>query len=252
MKLVITSDTPLKALPTQASEIEKRNFPEGTIPLAAGQEFELLGYEPFEGAPVSESDDHIYVQLKEPVSGFNERRGFVYGMHCKVEGTEPDNDPTDRPAIRAATPKISVPGIRNPVPINQAIYRGSNFTWAEFTKGGSRVPVSSTVTHRIVKIAHYLDDIRNFLGDRPITITSGYRDPISNRSVGGARDSRHMYGDAVDFCIDGLNLVDAFYKLKRYHKLGGLAVGNGFIHVDLRPGAAARWTYRGGPQVSLW
>ncbi|PZO18524.1 MAG: hypothetical protein DCF25_09655 [Leptolyngbya foveolarum] len=66
-------------------------------------------------------------------------------------------------------------------------------------------------------------------GDRAIHITSGYRDSYSNRSVGGARDSRHIYGGgAVDFWVEGLELVDVFYQLKKYHPKGGLAVGSGF------------------------
>lgn len=97
-----------------------------------------------------------------------------------------------------------------------------------------------------------MDGDRSFFGDRTIHITSGYRDSYSNRSVGGARNSCHIYGDAVAFWVKGLELVDVFYQLKKYHPRGGLAIGSGFVHIDLRPGAAARWTYAGGPEVSLW
>lgn len=105
---------------------------------------------------------------------------------------------------------------------------------------------------RIVKLAKYMDEVRDHLGGKPTRVTSGYRDPVSNRYIGGARDSRHMYGDAVDFWVEGLDVVDVFYKLKSYHPTGGLAVGNGFVHLDLRPGSPARWLYPGGPRVSLW
>jgi hypothetical protein len=152
-------------------------------------------------------------------------------------------------------PKIFVPGISRPIGIYEPIYfepKPSNFSWAELTKGGARIPVDATVTQRIVKLAKYLDEVRAFLGNQPMRVTSGYRDPVSNREVGGARDSRHMYGDAVDFWIEGQDVVDTFNRLKNYHTKGGLAVGNGFVHIDLRPGAPARWTYPGGPQVSLW
>ena len=184
-------------------------------------------------------------------------RWFIAGAHAKVEGTQPTNNPKDvalgpvevaQPASYGRT--ISIPGISRPVGILEPIYfepSKSNFTWAEFTKGGARIPVDATVTMRIVKLAKYMDEVREFLGGRPIHITSGYRDPASNRSVGGAFDSRHMYGDAVDFWVDGMDVVETFQKLKRFHPGGGLAPGNGFIHLDLRPGAAARWTYPGGP-----
>lgn len=191
-------------------------------------------------------------------------RWFIYGLHAKVEGTEPNNNPhQDKPTPEPAKPKkapdfgptISIPGISRPVGIYEPIYFQpgvSNFTWAEFTKGGKRIPVDATVTQRIVKICKYLDEVRTFLGNRRMRITSGYCDPVSNRAVGGARNSRHMYGDAVDFWVEGMDVVDVFYKLKSYHPKGGLAVGSGFVHLDLRPGAPARWAYPGGPSVNLW
>ena len=128
----------------------------------------------------------------------------------------------------------------------------SNFSWSEMTKGGTRIPVSEIITQRIVKLCKYMDKVRAYLGDKPIIVTSAYRDPVFNRSVKGASDSRHMYGDAIDFYVHGMDVVDTFYKLKEYHLKGGLAVGNGFVHLDMRPGSPARWTYPRGPKVKLW
>lgn len=250
MKLKITEHTFLKAFPLQSTA--QAEIPNSLVTVSAGEEFEIKSAAPYEGAPSSGSGDHVYVQLANPPKDSDQLRWFVYGPHAKVEGTEPDNNPQDRIAVRNAGPKISIPGISALVGVDQPIYAGSNFTWAELTKGGSRVPVNATVTGRIVQIARYLDKVREFLGNQPIRVTSGYRDPKSNRNVGGARDSRHMYGDAVDFWVEGMNVVDTFYKLKQYHTNGGLAVGNGFVHLDLRPGAPARWTYGGGPRVDLW
>lgn len=275
MKVLITTDTYLKALPTQASKLRDKNIPNQLVNVKAGTALDIVDHAPYEGVQDSTADDHVFVQLKQPIQGYEGIRWFIYGLHAQVEGTDPDNNPKEEevPALTATDdsssiattkgieqpkdygPKVAIPGISRPVGIHEPIYfepTPCNFTWAEFTKGGSRIPVNATVTHRIVKLAKYMDGVRSFLGDRPIHITSGYRDPYSNRRVGGARDSRHMYGDAVDFWVEGLDLVDVFYRLKSYHPRGGLAVGSGFVHIDLRPGAAARWTYRGGPQVSLW
>ena len=271
MKVLITTDTYLKALPTQASKLRDKNLPNQLVNVKAGTSLDIVDHAPYEGIQDSTADDHVFIQLKQPIKGYEGIRWFIYGLHAQVEGTEPDNNPKEEPedADRAIAPiepsdkqqpvdygrKISIPGISRLVGVNEPVYfepTHCNFTWAEFTKGGSRIPVNATVTQRIVKLAKYMDGVRSFLGDRPIHITSGYRDPYSNRRVGGARNSRHMYGDAVDFWVEGLDLVDVFYRLKKYHSRGGLAVGSGFIHIDLRPGAAARWTYRGGPQVSLW
>ena len=256
MKLIIAKGTYLKCMPAQSDALKAANIKDGLIKVRKGQSFDIESYSLIDGEPGT-ADDHLYVRLEKPLKTSDERNWFVYGLDCKVEGTEPSNDPQDEPAkgVRDYGPQIEVPGISRIVGIHEPIYlepQRSNFTWSELTKGGARIPVDAGVTARVVKLAKYMDGVRAFLGHRPIRVTSGYRDPISNRYVGGARDSRHMYGDAVDFWVEGMDVVDVFYKLKSYHPNGGLAVGNGFVHLDLRPGAPARWTYPGGPSVSLW
>jgi len=44
-----------------------------------------------------------------------------------------------------------------------------------------------------------MEQVRRLLGDRVITVSSGYRSPELNRAVGGARTSAHLTGHAVDF-----------------------------------------------------
>ncbi|MBW8812523.1 MAG: hypothetical protein JF588_03770 [Caulobacterales bacterium] len=44
-----------------------------------------------------------------------------------------------------------------------------------------------------------LEEVRRLLGDRVISVSSGYRCPQLNRAVGGARASAHLTGHAVDF-----------------------------------------------------
>jgi zinc D-Ala-D-Ala carboxypeptidase len=44
-----------------------------------------------------------------------------------------------------------------------------------------------------------MEDVRRRLGDRVISVSSGYRCPALNRAVGGSRTSAHLTGDAVDF-----------------------------------------------------
>lgn len=252
MKLQITRDTVLKALPGQSTDLALRGIANSVAKVKEGTTLDIAGYAPYEGAPNSDGDDHVYVELTDSIDSTGESRWFVYGMHCKIEGTEPDNDPNDEEPVRLSGPTIRVPGISVPVGLTQPIYQGSNFAWYELTKNGQRIPINATVTQRIVKIVRHMDELREFLDDRPITITSGYRPPLVNRRIGGASNSRHMYGDAVDFRVKGLHPVDVFKRLKPICKRGGLAVGNGFVHRDLRPGAPARWTYPNGPRVALW
>jgi zinc D-Ala-D-Ala carboxypeptidase len=47
--------------------------------------------------------------------------------------------------------------------------------------------------------AAQMEAIRSLLGDKVITVSSGYRSPQLNRLVGGAATSAHLSGRAVDF-----------------------------------------------------
>ena len=150
---------------------------------------------------------------------------------------------------------MQIPGITKPVDISDPIYVGSNFTWGEATKGGTRIPTQTNfdgivipaaqITSNIVKIAKELDLIRAQFGNKPITITSWYRDPVSNRKVGGVRNSQHLLGWAVDIQIDGLDPNDVADRLKDAWN-GGLGDSHTFTHLDLRQlmgRAEAFWDY---------
>jgi zinc D-Ala-D-Ala carboxypeptidase len=60
------------------------------------------------------------------------------------------------------------------------------------------VGLGTSVGSRLLETAKKLEEIRELLGN-PIIITSGYRSPALNKAVGGAPNSAHMYGAAVDF-----------------------------------------------------
>ena len=259
MKLTITGNTYLKAFPINASRLRENGLPDQLIEVKEGTELEIVEHFAYEGDPDSEGDDHVFVQLAQPMPASQGLRWFLYSLHIQIEGVEPKNDPQDESAPEPQAsepedtgPKISLPGINRQVGINEPIYTGSNFTWREMTKAGARIPINADITQRIIKLSKYLDEVRTFLGEKPMVITSGYRDPITNKRVGGASRSRHMQGDAVDFYVRGVDVVDTFNTLKKYHTKGGLAVGKGFVHIDLRPGGPVRWTYPKGPKVNLW
>ena len=85
-----------------------------------------------------------------------------------------------------------------------------------------------------------LQALRDRLGV-PMIVTSAYRSPQHNRSVGGASRSKHMEGIAFDIRMENHN-PSAFIAAAQAE--GFNAIGtyprSGFVHIDTRPGAA-RW-----------
>lgn len=88
-----------------------------------------------------------------------------------------------------------------------------------------------------------LERIRKAAGDKPVTVTSGYRCPAWNRKSGGALLSQHLYGRAADIVIQGMAVEDANVICDELNPYGGVGLGGQNItHVDVR-GKRARWRY---------
>ena len=69
-------------------------------------------------------------------------------------------------------------------------------------KGIDNTP-SATVLKNLQRTAEVLEKARVILGEKPIHISSGYRSPKLNKAIGGAKNSAHIYGLAIDFsCAD--------------------------------------------------
>ena len=122
------------------------------------------------------------------------------------------------------------------------IIPGGNFTWADATKGGSRMPPDQETLESIIRIATLAQKARDFIG-RPFTITSWYRDPDSNAAAGGVSNSRHINGDAIDFWIDGMMGREIYDLLDPWWE-GGLGQYSHYpflCHIDARD-YRARWT----------
>ncbi len=247
MKLIATANTFLKAHPADIKQIEAQGLPDQLVSIDKETELKIVENLFYEGDRNTQSDNHILIELAQPFADQSNLRWFVESASVRIESSELKDEP--EPSTRGANygKKIQLPGISRLVGINEPVYHepeASHFTWRELTKGGTRIPVDSTITLRIVKLCKYMDGVRSFLGDKPITINSGYRDPKSNKAVKGASNSRHLYGDAVDFWVEGMDVEETFQRLKKYHRKGGLAVGKGFVHLDLRPtDRLVTWTY---------
>lgn len=82
------------------------------------------------------------------------------------------------------------------------IYLSPHFSLGEMTATQHR-EIDNTPPDTIVDVlrdtALRLEEVRDLLGDRVITVSSGYRCPALNKAVGGAAFSAHVTGRAVDF-----------------------------------------------------
>ena len=140
------------------------------------------------------------------------------------------------------TGNIEVPEWGN-VNLDDKVYQGSVYSWADVTRNGERVPESQGIMEGAVRVAQVMDALsQQFNGGQPLQINSWYRDPATNAAVGGASSSRHMQGDAVDFYSGNMDQIYAY--LDQNHE-GGVAICYGsFVHVDtLIDPPRRRWEY---------
>jgi len=84
-----------------------------------------------------------------------------------------------------------------------------------------------------LELVEKVEQLRKILG-RPIIINSGYRSPEYNVKIGGASNSQHIYGRAVDIQkFDGLS--DEFIEtLAVMLGFRGIGIYNNFYHLDIR------------------
>ena len=239
-RLIVLADTLFKTQPQQSFKLGA----EDKLSVHKGTRLEILEDEPAEA-------NHMKVKLPDGVLlGQNNRSDwYIFAGHVHVEGTEPDNKPQDQPEEPVTKiedldpgPSINVPKL-GMVYLGKPIIEGGHFSWAEATKNGSRIPVDATVVDGILKIAEVMEEVREYLGNRPIQVNSWYRDPATNRRVGGASKSRHLSGDAVDFVVQGIAPPQVNRQLEAWwNNRGGLASASSFTHIDAR-GYRARWSY---------
>ena len=240
IELLVLTDTLFKVRPEQGLKLAENE----KILVSGGTRLGLL-------ADAPDKDGHVKVRILDGVLlGQNNRVDwYVFAQHIQLNGTEPNNKPVDPPvepetkiADQNRGRPITVPKLGK-VYLGDPILPGGHFSWAEATKNGNRIPVDETVVNGILQIAAAMEEVRDYLGGRPISINSWYRDPASNRQAGGASRSRHLSGDAVDFVVQGISPMEVNRKLEPWWgDRGGIASASIFTHIDAR-GYQARWDY---------
>ena len=93
------------------------------------------------------------------------------------------------------------------VQLNANAKLSEHFTLGELTKSGSHPEVYNIPSHEAIanlaNLSKWLEVLRERAGT-PIFINSGYRSPQLNRKIGGAPNSNHLTGCAVDIRVSGM------------------------------------------------
>lgn len=111
----------------------------------------------------------------------------------------------------------------------------ANFRVREFacTDGSDPIFIDS-------ELVTILQKIRSHFG-KAVTITSAYRTPGKNKSVGGTAYSQHLYGRAADIKVKGISpKTVAAYAEKLLPGKGGIGIYKTFTHIDTRA-TKSRW-----------
>jgi zinc D-Ala-D-Ala carboxypeptidase len=87
--------------------------------------------------------------------------------------------------------------------------------------------------------------MRHKLGDRPMTVTSGFRSTSCNASSGGASNSRHMYGDAIDFGGSKATIcsIDSVARTSGYTEILGPGFPGHSTHAHVASGTGRNWSF---------
>lgn len=124
----------------------------------------------------------------------------------------------------------------------------SHFYISEALASCTKDEIYQCITNRhldnIVTLLSVLDQFRDYIG-KPIVITSSFRNPVHNKSVGGSPTSQHLYGGAIDFLVKDMPFDTVIYKFNQFfneefrpiRNLVGQCIiykKSHFIHIGLR------------------
>gem|GEM_PF-496456 len=202
--LRMTANTLFKRRPVDSSQLA----PSERVQASPGTTLVLSSYA-FANAQGS-FNGHIRFALKyvkDDIAGFN--TWYVFQGHAQVERAgvvvyPPPAAPAPTPPPQSSGRPFRLPGNTSTFYTDQPIIPGGSFTWGEATREATRIPETQAIVNNIIGLARALQPVRERL-NRPFQINSWYRPPAVNAAVGGASQSQHLFGRAVDIQVQGLS-----------------------------------------------
>ena len=126
-----------------------------------------------------------------------------------------------------------------------------HFDWSEFWDQSAHNfnagKLSAAATKENCRRTMYkLEALRKKLGNRSITVNSGFRSIQHNADIGGASDSMHLYGHAADLNVPGLS-NEVVYRTAQTCGFSGLETWKtDHQHVDARADQGRDWWWQVG------
>jgi hypothetical protein len=126
-----------------------------------------------------------------------------------------------------------------------------HFNWSEFTDrvsgtfNGGKLSASAT-RENARRLMYKLEALRVKLGNRSITVNSGFRSIAHNRDVGGASDSMHLYGHAADLNVPGVSNRTVYQRAETSGFSGLETFNTDHQHVDSRADMGRSWWWENG------
>lgn len=119
------------------------------------------------------------------------------------------------------------------------------FTWKEATflprwnRTASEEELPVDIRNNLIVLFTKMDVVREHF-NLPINVHVAYRPKAYNALIGGAKNSSHMYGLAVDFSVQGLNCDAVRQSILDAGLLESLNMrmecnpGSNWVHIDIR------------------
>jgi len=126
-----------------------------------------------------------------------------------------------------------------------------HFNWSEFTDrvsgtfSGGKLSADAT-KENVRRLMYKLEALRVKLGNRAITVNSGFRSIAHNSDVGGASDSMHLYGHAADLDVPGVANRTVYQKAETCGFSGLETFNTDHQHVDSRADMGRAWWWENG------